>query len=127
MVPRPEPNIGPEGYAPMSTGLVLDEIAMSLAVLKVPDLTDIPAPLRLQALRRLQDGGNAGAMTRESLKSKVAVFSRGMTTLADTDTAAVSPRRKEWNTVYFELIGLFSSRIVAIGQAAPQVEFLTVA
>ncbi len=103
---------------------VPEAVAAALAHLRQPDLSGLPEEQVRAATAQMFGEQGLRPEWLEWLRSRVVELSNGMTRLEDADSADFLYQSKEWGAVYQRLVGLFTDRLVIIGNSNPPFLFV---
>lgn len=107
--------------SPQNPDPVVETIAVALAGLVQPDLTTYPPVQVWQTMNRLL----TDPQYLDGLRSRIVELSGGMTRLEDADKNSFPFLSHEWGALYQKLIGLFTQRLVIVGNSTPQFMFVS--
>lgn len=115
---------GANGVAASGANPVPEAVAAALADLRQPDLSGLPEEQVRAAAAQMFGEQGLRPEWLDWLRSRIVELSNGMTRLEDADSADFLYQSKEWGAVYQRLVGLFTDRLVIIGNSTPQFLFV---
>lgn len=107
--------------SPQNPDPVFETIAAALADLAQPDLTAYPSVQVWQTMNGLL----TDPQELDGLRTRIVELSGGMTRLEDADKDSFPFLSHEWGAVYQKLVGMFTQRLVIVGNSTPQFMFVS--
>lgn len=99
---------------------VIETIAVALAGMEQPDLTALPTADVWQTMNTLL----TDPQKMDALRARIAEVSGGLTGFDEANKDDFLFLSHEWGALYKRLVGLFTERLVIVGNSTPQFLFV---